>query len=158
MMIPISIDITDRQGLNKLLTPLHSETPAKWGRLKPQNMIEHLTEAVEYTNGKRIAILTVSEEEATRQKKSKVNFDFVIPRFAKGFLPDATEHVRCADLPSAIRELYRELDAFEFYFQTEGRTAIHPGFGPMDHKEWLLWHGKHFAHHFIQFGLMKSDS
>jgi len=152
--MPIFIDITDRPGFSQLLTPLHSETPATWGRLKPQNMIEHLTEAVEYTNGKRIAKLAVSEEEATRQKQSKVNIDFVIPHFAKGFLPDATEHVRCADLPSAIRELYRELDAFEFYFRTEGRTAIHPGFGPMDYKEWLLWHGKHFAHHFIQFGLM----
>ena len=156
--MPIFIDIKNRPGLNQLLTSLHPETPAKWGRLKPQNMIEHLTEAVEYTSGKRIAKLAVSEEEAKLQKQSKVNIDFVIPKFAKGFLPDATVHVRCADLPSAIRELYMELDAFEFYFRVEGRTAVHPAFGPMDHQEWLLWHGKHFAHHFIQFGLKKFDS
>ena len=152
--MPIFIDITNRAALSQLLTSLHSETTANWGRLKAQNMIEHLTEAVEYTNGKRIAKLAVSEEEATRQKRSKVNIEFVIPKFATGFLRDATEHVRSADLPSAIRKLYRELDAFEFYFRVEGRTAIHPAFGPMDHKEWLLWHGKHFAHHFMQFGLM----
>ena len=154
----IFIDITNRSALNQLLTSLHSETLANWGRLKAQNMIEHLTEAVEYTNGKRIAKLAVSEEEAILQKHSKVNGDFLIPKFAKGFLPDATEHVRCADLPSAIHELYSELDAFEYYFRVEGRTAIHPAFGPMDYKEWLLWHGKHFAHHFMQFGLVKSDS
>ena len=63
--------------------------PPNWGRLKAQNMIEHLTEAVEYTNGKRIAKLAVSEEEAKQQKQSKVNIDFLIPKFAKGFLPDA---------------------------------------------------------------------
>jgi hypothetical protein len=55
--MPIFIDITNRAALNQLLTSLHSETTANWGRLKAQNMIEHLTEVVEYTNGKRIAKL-----------------------------------------------------------------------------------------------------
>lgn len=154
--MPNFIDITDRKRLKELLCTLKAETPASWGRLKAQSMIEHLTEAVEYTNGKRIANLAVSEEEAARQKQSKVNIDFLIPKFSKGFLPDATENIRCADLQSAIREFFKELDAFESYLKVEGRTAVHPAFGPLDYKEWLLWHGKHFAHHFVQFGLLSN--
>ena len=148
------IDITQREKLNSLLQTLQPETPAHWGRLKAQNMIEHLTEAVEYTNGKRIANLATSADEAALQKQLKVNHDFEIPRGAKGFLRDATENIRCDNLQTAVNELNCELDAFELYFKMEGRTAIHPAFGPMNYQEWVIWHGKHFAHHFRQFNLL----
>jgi hypothetical protein len=55
--MPGFIDVTDRKNLNSLLSALQPETPALWGRMNAQNMIEHLVEAVEYTNGKRVADL-----------------------------------------------------------------------------------------------------
>ena len=57
--MPHFINITDRKNLNSLLKALRPETPALWGRMDVQNMVEHLVEAVEYTNGKRIADLAL---------------------------------------------------------------------------------------------------
>jgi oxepin-CoA hydrolase/3-oxo-5,6-dehydrosuberyl-CoA semialdehyde dehydrogenase len=83
-----------------------------------------------------------------------VNSDFVIPNDVAGYLPDATKAKRFKDLSTAIDELNNELDTFETFFKTEGATAIHFEFGPMNHREWIIWHGKHFTHHFKQFGLL----
>ena len=148
------IDITDRKNLSLLLNRLQPGTPALWGRMNAQNMIEHLVEALEYTNGKRVADLRVSSEFALLQKNDLVHSDFVIPNGVTGYLPDATKTNRFTDLENSIVELNKELDAFEHFFKTEGITAIHFEFGPMNHQEWIIWHGKHFNHHFKQFGLL----
>jgi hypothetical protein len=118
------------------LTP---ETPASWGIHKAQGMIEHLVEAVEYTNGKRIAVLHLSADEADKSKQLLVRSDFVINKGAKGHLSDATKTKRYRDLPAAIDQLKQEIDAFEFYFATPGRAAIHQAFGPMNREDWITW-------------------
>ena len=152
--MPGFIDITDRKNLNSLLNTLQPGTPALWGKMNAQNMIEHLVEAVEYTNGKRVAVLRFPTDKATKQREDLVNSDFVIPPGAQGYLPDATKTKRFKDLETAILELNNELDAFEYFFKTEGMTATHFEFGPMNYNEWIIWHGKHFTHHFKQFGLL----
>jgi len=153
--MPHFINITDRKNLNSLLKALRPETPALWGRMDVQNMVEHLVEAVEYTNGKRIADLRVPADWALKQKKDLVLSDFVIPSGVLGYLPDATKTKKFKDLETAIVELNKELDEFELFFKTAGATATHFEFGPMDYNEWVIWHGKHFTHHFKQFGLME---
>jgi len=153
--MPSFIDITDRKNLTSLLSALQPETPALWGRMNAQNMIEHLVEAVEYTNGKRVADLRFPPDKANKQKQYLVHSDFVIPSGVPSYLPDATKTKRFNDLATSIVELNNELDAFEHFFKTKGITAIHFEFGPMNYKEWITWHGKHFTHHFKQFGLVK---
>lgn len=148
------IDITDRKNLNSVLSALQPNSMAIWGRMNAQNMIEHLVEAVEYTNGKRVADLAVPVEKADKEREELVNSDFVIPKGSHGNLTCATDTKRFRDLATAINELNKELDAFEVFFKTEGITATHFAFGPMNHKEWITWHGKHFTHHFKQFGLL----
>ena len=153
-MKPTTIDITNRKELNSLLNQLTPETPALWGNLKAQSMIEHLVEAVEYTNGKRIALLEVSPEQASNTKQLLVHTDFVISKGAKGHLSDATKTKRYKDLRTAIDQLNKEIDGFEHFFTTPGKTAVHQAFGPMTREEWMTWHGKHFTHHLKQFGLL----
>ncbi len=152
--MPGFIDITDRKNLDLLLSTLRPETPALWGRMNAQNMIEHLVEAVEYTNGKRVADLRFPPDRANKQRQLLVNSDFVIPNDVTSYLPDATKTKRFKDLATAIVELNNELNAFEHFFKTQGITATHFEFGPMTYKEWITWHGKHFTHHFKQFGLL----
>ncbi|HET9824162.1 MAG TPA: hypothetical protein VFP87_02445 [Chitinophagaceae bacterium] len=153
-MKPGIIDITNRKELNSLLSQLKPDTPALWGRLTAKPMIEHLIEAVEYTNGKKTAIMVLLPEEANKIKQTLVYGDFVITPGAKGYLSDATKQNRFTNLQTAIDELNKEMDAFELFFKAEKRTSVHPEFGPLDHKEWIIWHGKHFTHHFKQFGLI----
>ena len=149
-----SVDINDRAGLNLLLNALQPGSIAAWGNLAAQNMIEHLIEAVEYTNGKRTGELAFSEEEAYKQKQFCVHSDFVTPAGVKGYLSDAMIGTRYKDIPTAIEAFNKALHAFDLFFKPADRTAIHQAFGPMDYQEWITWHGKHFAHHFRQFGLI----
>ncbi|WP_449440649.1 DUF1569 domain-containing protein [Pedobacter steynii] len=59
------------------------------------------------------------------------------------------------DLPTAIHQLMIELDDFDQHFSKAGTLVIHGGFGPMNYKEWCIWHSKHFLHHLKQFGLIE---
>lgn len=154
--MPAFIDISDRKELNSIMGALQPETQAMWGRMNAQNMIEHLVEAVEYTNGKRVADLCVPPAKADSQRRLLVHSDFVIPAGVTGYLADATKTKRFKDLATSILELNKELDSFECFFQNEGNLAMHFEFGPMNYAEWLIWHGKHFTHHFKQFGLLNN--
>ena len=153
----MTIDITNRKELNSLLDQLTPETPALWGNLKAQSMIEHLVEAVEYTNGRRIAVRHVSVDEPASNKQLLVHGNVVISRGARGYLTDATKTKRYKDLRTAINQLNKEIDAFEHFFTAPGKTAVHQHFGAMNREEWITWHGKHFTHHFKQFGLINSE-
>lgn len=148
------IDITNREKINSLLLRLAPGASPLWGSLDAQGMIEHLVEAVEYTNGKKIAELKFTLQHANDAKRRLVYSDFVIPRGARGYLADATQHRRFSNLQTAVDQLNKEIDAFEYFFKDNKSTAIHPEFGPMNHREWIIWHGKHFTHHFRQFGLL----
>src|SRR5262245_30622937 len=108
--MPGFIDITDRKMLSSILSVLQPGTRALWGRMNAQNMIEHLVEAVEYTNGKRVADLRLPIDKAEKQREDLVNSDFVIPSGVTGYLPDATKTKRFDDLETAIHQLNTELD------------------------------------------------
>lgn len=141
-----------RNTLLKLFLSLNPENKALWGKMNPQQMVEHLIEQVQYTNGTKEPFCEVSEEEAMRAKLANIYSDREIPKnVILGELPD---QLRYPDLQTAIDQLMTELDTFDQYFKTPGTTAIHGGFGAMNEAEWLIWHSKHFKHHLKQFGLM----
>ncbi len=147
------IDISDRENLNLLLSALKPDTPRLWGTMTAHDMIEHLIDVVAYTNGRKTTEMDFSEEESNRRKLVSVYGDAEMPRGIKG--PDSEEEKTqlYPDLQTAIIGLNKELDDFESYYKEKGRTAIHPAFGAMNYKEWLMMHGKHFTHHFKQFGI-----
>ena len=154
-MMKRSVDITNRQELRNLLQQLKPDTMALWGKMKPQQMVEHLVKQVEYTNGKRIPTCDKSPEEAARRKELVLRSAAEMPRNI--ILGELSEHYEFPDLETAIGQLLIELKAFDRYFEQPGATAIHGGFGPLNHEEWLIWHGKHFTHHFKQFGLIQEE-
>jgi hypothetical protein len=60
-----------------------------------------------------------------------------------------------ADLSAAIEALRSELSDLKEYYRTNAHaTRTHPRLGTLDYKEWLVFHNKHFTHHFKQFGLL----
>lgn len=148
-------DKTDIQYLASLLSELKRDTQPLWGKMKPQQMVEHLVESVEYTNGKKVTTCDRPPEEAAKSKQVMIYTDAPIPKNVNlGPLPD---QYLFPDLSAAIHQLMIELTVFDHYFKTPRITSIHSGFGPLNHAEWLTWHNKHFAHHFIQFGLIEGD-
>jgi oxepin-CoA hydrolase/3-oxo-5,6-dehydrosuberyl-CoA semialdehyde dehydrogenase len=145
------VDITNRKQLNSLLQKLHADTTPLWGKMNAQQMVEHLVQQIEYSNGKKITACEVSEEEAAREKEKWIYTNAEIP---KNLILGPLPALRYANLEAAIRHLHQELVDFEEYFTEPGITSIHAGYGAMDYNEWLIWHSKHFKHHFKQFGLL----
>jgi len=145
------ININNRGQLKQLLLSIDANTQPLWGKMTPQQMVEHLVENVKYTNGKKIGTCDSPAEDAYREKQKGVYTNAEIPKnVILGTLPDEYSFTT---LELAIQQLMTELNDFDIYFKTPGITSIHGGFGPMDHNEWLIWHGKHFTHHLKQFGV-----
>jgi Protein of unknown function (DUF1569) len=148
------IDITDRPALNQYLAQLQPGTVPQWGSLTPLQLLEHLVETIEYSNGKKHTGCTLSKEEADKRKQYMIYTDAEIPLGIK--TPKQLDDIPAstfADVTEAIAALNTELDNFDKYFAIEDATAVHPGFGALHYKEWLVFHGKHFTHHLKQFGL-----
>src|SRR6202012_4440879 len=144
-----SIDINNREELRSLLLSLDPGTTPLWGKMKPQQMVEHLVDQVQWTNGKKIPTCDVPAEKAERSKRVMIYTDALIPKNV--FLGDLPENYQYPNIEAAINQLMTELDEFDHYFREPGIMCIHGGFGPMDHQEWVIWHNKHFTHHLRQF-------
>ncbi len=152
----MKIDISKREELNSLLNNLTENTQAQWGLMMPQNMIEHLAKTLQYTNGKREIAQRTTEQEANAAKQALIYTDMEIPKGLKsplaGELPDLFEF---ADLNEAKRNLNNELNDFESYFAgNPGAAPMQPRLGRLTYQEWIIFHSKHFTHHFKQFGLI----
>jgi hypothetical protein len=145
------IDITDREEMRKAFAKLNADTTPIWGSMTAQQMVEHMIDQVEYTNGKKTPTLDVDIEDAAKSKQLWIYTDATIPKnIILGVLPKYIH----PGLAVAIDQLFIDLDIFDGHFKQPGHTEIHGGFGPMDYKEWLIWHGKHFTHHLKQFNLI----
>ena len=143
---------TNREKLQELFTGLRTDIIPLWGKMNPQQMVEHLVDEVQWTNGKIQRICTNPEEEAEGGKQLMVYSDILMPRnFYAGDLP-CTFSYPC--LQSALQQLAVELDDFDQYFRIPGAKATHPLFGPLNYMEWLIWQNKHFSHHLRQFQML----
>lgn len=146
------IDITNRKELKQLLLALDPSTLPLWGKMTAQQMVEHLAEQVRWSNGKKVATCDQPADAAAAGKQKMIYTDAAIPKNI--FLETLPEQYACANICEAIDQLMSELNDFDNYFKTRGVTTVHGGFGPMSQHEWLVWHGKHFTHHLVQFGLV----
>lgn len=120
--------------------------------MNARQMVEHLVDQVQYTNGKKIPYCDFPADVAESAKQEMFLTNPDIPKNL--FLSNLPAHFTYSNLDEAIEQFMLELDAFDAYFKTPGATAIHGAYGPMNYEEWIFWHNKHFTHHFKQFGLI----
>jgi hypothetical protein len=144
-----------------LLAPLYqlpTDAQPKWGVMGPQHMVEHLSLIMRVSNGKINAPLSSPEEKLPRL----LNFlrsEAPLPREFKAPGISATPApLRFAGMEEAIARLEREVADFRTFFKENPEaTPIHPVFGPLSFADWVLFHNKHFTHHYAQFGLLPQE-
>lgn len=151
------ISIHNQKETFELLRKLNTDTPAAFGIMTPQHMVEHLILLVKLSNGGIKGQLMRSEETAVKWKQGLIYTDMEFPMGIR--VPGQEESVltelRYEDLEKAIDKLENELSAFQDFFQNNSNESMmHPALGLMNHEEWTIFHNKHFAHHFKQFGLV----
>jgi hydroxymethylglutaryl-CoA reductase len=127
-----------------------------WGLMNAQQMVEHLSLAVEVGNGKRKLLVENNAVSAEKLKRIVLLTDRPLPKgFQNPVLPTTPIPLMYADINEAIHKLYENLLDLKQYF-TENPTEVttHNIFGHLNYHEWLWFHYKHFMHHFAQFKLV----
>lgn len=140
------------------LNQLQSDTPALWGKMNAQQMLEHVQLVIEVSMG----IITIPfPEELAKTDRVKQLFlmsDQPLRRnFKAPFIGEEPAAYRFSDLEEAKLRFIECMQAFDRYY-TEKPDArhVHPVFGILNESEWRVFHRKHITHHFSQFGLINA--
>lgn len=150
------INIEDRNTVFEILKTLQSDAIPLFGKMSPQHMIEHLMLALSFSNGKSPQPLMVDERVAKTIKHYTINTDREMSvGFKAPMLGDDLVPLSYPSLEIAIEYLKEELNAFDLYFKNNpDLKPISPVIGELNYDEWIVFHNKHFTHHFKQFGLL----
>jgi hypothetical protein len=139
------------------LRELDADTAPKFGKMNPQQMVEHMTYAVNVAKGDiKVPAINADEnlEKAYRWMMSDAPFKDNTPN---QLLPD--EPIACAEpsMGDAIDSLEDAIEAFVASYKGEGveagRRVLSPFFGELSYYEQVHLLHKHAQHHARQFGL-----
>ncbi|WP_026967742.1 DUF1569 domain-containing protein [Algoriphagus terrigena] len=146
----------DIELIEKSLEKLGPDTPAKFGVMTPQHMIEHLTVTIKISYN-RIKIPEFELTEKQRLQKAALldtPLDFPKGVLAPGMNVGELMPLRSSDLAEAKKQLLNSISAYHGFFTADPMAnSVHPRFGKLGYAEWERFHPKHFKHHFEQFGI-----
>ena len=138
------------------LAKLKEDTPAAWGMMTPQHMLEHLEMSYRIAAGQiqDFEIVTPLEhiekvqETLWNYQPMPKNYDF--PLLPKDKLAD----LKHENLDTAKKQLLEARKAYlQFFRENPNATTKNAVFGELSKFEWELLERKHINHHFEQFGL-----
>ena len=165
-MITIRFDVDDfslrdtflRTFFFGALDGLRPETPALWGHMTAQQMVEHLMWTFEVSTG-RVLLECPYPEDQREKMKPFLRHNRPTPReFMNPALREGLPALRHPDLKSATAALMLEVDRFIEYSRTRPDSRhTHPIFGPIDPEGWSRTHFKHGCHHLQQSGLVEIE-
>jgi oxepin-CoA hydrolase/3-oxo-5,6-dehydrosuberyl-CoA semialdehyde dehydrogenase len=136
------------------LAPLEPATPAQWGGMSAQEMVEHMEWVFAISNGRVQVDCPVPEAERERMKPF-LRSNMPTPRgFENPVLTGGLPALRHVDLAAARAALADEVARF-FAEAEPDAPRTHPLFGPIGHEDWSRAHYKHAHHHLLQFGLIE---
>lgn len=138
----------------ELIEGIKADTPALWGLMNAQQMLEHIGNVVGLSNGRFEAKPTVDAERLAYRKMRFFEKDVPMPRsFRADFLPETPNPVQFSDIEAAKDFVLQQLQRFDdYYAEHPDMTAVHPVFGALNYNEWVENHARHFRHHLQQFG------
>jgi len=143
----------------EILMGLTEATPAQWGIMTAQHMVEHLEYFNQVAMGHIKVERIIAEEKLEKYTESLYNH-YVMPKnFQLEILKKGeTENLRFDSLDKAKAALIESLKAVEDTFKNDSEfKAFNPTFGDLNYYEWKLYCQKHFQHHFEQFNLIKTQ-
>jgi oxepin-CoA hydrolase/3-oxo-5,6-dehydrosuberyl-CoA semialdehyde dehydrogenase len=140
------------------LDGLRPETPALWGRMTAQQMVEHLVWTFEVSTGRVVLECPYPEDQRERMKRFLYHNRPTPHEFLNPALRDGLPPLRYPDLRAGRAALMTEVDRFLEHARTRPDTKhTHPIFGPISVEDWSRTHFKHGRHHLLQFGLIEVE-
>ncbi len=156
--INVSIDLEDffKTKVPAIISHIKGDEPALWGIMTVHHMLEHLVLPLNFVNGTTPMTQLIPDEKLPRQLEFLASNLGLPKNFKPIFLPtDKNVPLVFDTLDKSKKYLLEKVEEFLSIIQSSNFTnAIHPFYGTLDKNGWLLFQYKHFAHHFMQFGLM----
>ncbi len=149
------VDIYNTQHIITKLKNLDPTAKPLWGKMSPQHIVEHLAFSLQTSTGKNQIRVHTAEDVANTIKQTIIYSDSEIPEGVKNpLLGDEPPPLVHTDMQTAIQHLKTELAHFHNYYKENAEaTHMHPRMALLNHKEWTIFHNKHFTHHFKQYNL-----
>ena len=141
---------------DSLLEKLSIDTKPVWGTMTAQHMIEHLVQTLKASNGNSPINDCMNPPEKFPILKKILLSNRPLPKgFVNTIVGEGLKPLQFENLDSAKNELKKEVNFFFNYFnQHPSEKPNNPTFGPLNYEEWIVFHKKHFMHHYTQFGLI----
>lgn len=148
----------NKTKIQKIINGLSENSIAKWGKLKPQHMIEHLEKSLKWSIGQPEAEKCFTPEDQLEKYQDSLYKHHKLPKdFEAPFMPENGElpELKHKNLDKAKEAFMDALHDYMVYYK-ENPFAEHMNyvFGKLNKEMWELMHRKHFTHHFEQFGLI----
>ncbi len=142
----------------QILSGLKEDAIPSWGKMLPQQMVEHLSLRFKYASKKVIAKPFMPQERMAFYKAKFFSGSMQIKKefTAKGLIPpDQVSGLRFNSLEEAIAKYKSSLQEFDNFFKINPLAlTFHPFFGYLSYDEWFFYHNLHIRHHFLQFQLI----
>ena len=137
-----------------MLRSLDSTAKGNWGKMNAQQMVEHMSDAFRWANGKSPQKPALSPEITQRSYSFMMSEKPFRENTPNQLLSDEPRVAKHKNMTDAIAELQIEIDYFfEVYNGKPELRMINPFFGNLNYEEQVQLLHKHAAHHARQFGL-----
>jgi len=138
-----------------LLKKLKGDEKGNFGKLSPQGMIEHMSDAFGNAYGRIHQPLHTPDNMIQRYRDFALSDKPFKENTPNAYLGPEPEPLRKANMSEALTELEGEIKAFfDFYSSNEGAIKLNPFFGEFSYNDWLHLLHKHARHHLKQFSLI----
>lgn len=144
--------------LSSLLDQVQVDSKAKWGKMGPQHMLEHLSGVNYLALGKTQVPLAIPEENIPKALLWLESDKMFRKNIRMDALPEEPAPLRFADIDEARSKAKQTLDRFKSHFdQHDDFASMHPAFGPLNQARWEQFLYKHYRHHLMQFGIISEE-
>ena len=136
-----------------LLQEASAATPARWGKMTFQQMVEHLADAIRIASGKKVYTEVITPENQLEKFRAFLMSDKPFrENTVNPLMPATPAPVRNVSAREALKELQVELHDFFAAFETdELKTTRNPIFGDLNFEQNVQLLNKHVRHHLKQF-------
>lgn len=143
-----------RNGLVNKYKSIPADATGLWGKMNPQQVIEHMSYSFRQGNGKDVYTCVTPAEHLPRMQAFLMSDKLFKENTPNQLLPDTPPPPVHAAVEDSLTELQQEIDDFFILFEKEpAKVLTNPFFGDLNYDLWVQLLHKHSWHHLRQFGV-----
>lgn len=143
-----------RNDLVKMLATIDPATKPLWGKMNPQQMVEHMSYAMRQASGKDPYTIVTAEEHLPKMQAFLMSEKPFRENTPNQLLPDEPAPAKHESMQDSLNDLQAEIDHFFHVYGTDPqKTITNPFFGELNYDMQVQLLHKHAWHHLRQFGI-----